>query len=197
MTHNRTTKWQREQARLDTAKDDPNVCPPAIPGQLTLVRPRRHLTLHHAQRIHHRPVRGYNEAVLVIAAHASQHGLSDSWEVAVSRMVRLALAIRDADGDEFAGTDAVSDLPLFPAVVLEILDHATLLQPGATLGPHRKRQRSAALPQAVPPRPRNCASCLSWDSSRHASPAESGVGDTTPAPALLGAAPAASATGCR
>jgi integrase len=165
LTHERSRKWQRAQLSGPAeVKDDPNICPPAIPGQLILVRPRRHLTIQHEQRIRHRPVRGHDQAEPLIAAHAAEHGLGRAWKLAVSRMVRLALAIRDADGDELASADAVNDLPLFAAMVLQILHRANLLQPGASLAARRRRPPSAAVARALlpPPPPRSCTSCQSW-----------------------------------
>ncbi len=164
-THERQRRWQRDQAtERDEVKDDPRVCPPAIAGQLTLIRPRRHLTIQHEQRIRHRPVRGHDQAEPIVQTHAAEHGLSRAWQLAVSRMVWLALAIRDADGDEVAGADAVNDLPLFAAVVTEILRRAGLLQPGVTLAECRRRLPSTALPGPLlpPPTPRSCESCQSW-----------------------------------
>jgi integrase len=165
VSRERQRPWQRDQeTQPGEAKDDPRVCPPAIPGQMTLIRPNRHLTIHHEQRIRHRQVRGYERVEPIIAAHAAEHQLGRAWRLAVGRMVRLALAIRDADGDEFAGTDAVSDLPIFAAMVIEVLRQADLLQPGTTLAPTRRRQGSRATPR--PPRPaptpHSCGSCQSW-----------------------------------
>jgi hypothetical protein len=166
VTHERQRPWQRGQEPQsgDGHRDDPRVCPPAIPGQMTLIRPRRHLTIQHEQRIRHRQVRGYERVESIIAAHAAAQGLGKAWRLAVGRMVRLALAIRDADGDELAGTDAVSDLPIFAAMVIEILRRADLPQPDTTLAERRRHLASRAMP--CPPRPiptpRSCGSCQSW-----------------------------------
>ncbi|MEV4282786.1 site-specific integrase [Actinoplanes xinjiangensis] len=165
LSHERQRPWQRDQeTHPGQAKDDPRVCPPAIPGQMTLIRPRRHLTIQHEQRIRHRQVRGYERVKPIITAHAAQHRLGKAWRLAVGRMVRLALAVRDADGDELAGADAVSDLPIFAAMVIEVLRQVDLLQPGTTLSTRRRHQASRAAPR--PPRPtptaRSCGSCQSW-----------------------------------
>jgi integrase len=165
MTHERQRPWQRDQEpQPGEAKDDPTVCPPAIPGQMTLFRPRRHLTIQHEQRIRHRQPHGYERVEPIIAAYAAEHRLGKAWRLAVGRMVRLALAIRDADGDESAGTDAVCDLPIFAAMVIEILRRADLLEPGTTLAERRRHLASRAIPRPTrpTPTPRSCGSCQSW-----------------------------------
>jgi integrase len=66
-------------------------------------------------------------------------------------MLRLALAIREADGDHLVGEEALDDLPHFADAVAEILRRAGLLRP-----------RPAHRPAVTTPQPRSCRHCGSW-----------------------------------
>jgi hypothetical protein len=87
----------------------------------------------------------------VAAAYAAEHHYSRAWRRWVCRMLRLALAIRDADGDDLVGEEALDDLPHFADAVAEILRRAGLLHP-----------RPAHRPAATAPQPRSCRHCGSW-----------------------------------
>ncbi|MGW4101711.1 hypothetical protein ACWEGV_00710, partial [Streptomyces sp. NPDC004976] len=137
-------RWlERQRALLGPERDDPAVCPPTVPGQLTLFTPRRHLPLKIVPRILHRPLRGYDDLLPITAAYAAEHGYSKPWLRQLQQMVRLVLAVRDADGCDLVPEETIDDLQYYQVPVTECLRRADMLQP---------RQRPKA-PRPKPPQP--------------------------------------------
>jgi len=77
------------------------------------------------------------------AAYAAERHYSPEWQRWVCRMLRLALAIRDADGDDLVREEALDDLPHFADAAAEVLRRTGLLRP-------RPAHRPAATPPAAP-----------------------------------------------
>ena len=147
-----------DQLRIASAEpvDDPRICPPAIRGQLLLFRPRRQLTDAHARRIKDRDLAGYDRLRETAIALAAERGLSTAWWRGTCLMLRLALAIREADGDDHIPEEALDDLPRFRNAAADVLRHAGLTSAG-TLPPRRGARA------AVPRNPqRSCEHCDSW-----------------------------------
>ena len=142
-----------DQLRIASAEpiDDPRICRPAIRGQLLLFRPHRQLTDTHARRIRHRDLAGYDRLRETAIAFAAERGLSTAWWRGTCLMLRLALALRDADGDDHIPEETLDDLPRFRNAVADVLRHAGMLRP-------RHSTRSAVLhnPQ------RSCKYCDCW-----------------------------------
>jgi hypothetical protein len=117
--------------RLRAAKvqpaDDPRVLPPAAPRQLCLMRPRRHVTDEHEARIRDRVLRGQDALKAVAFAVAAERGFAKVAAYWLVRMARLALAMRDADGEDLVPADVVDDLPQLGDWTAEVLRRTGLL----------------------------------------------------------------------
>jgi hypothetical protein len=147
-----------DQLRIASAEpvDDPRICPPASRGQLLLFRPRRQLTDTHARRIKDRDLAGYDRLRETAIALAAERGLTTAWWRGTCLMLRLALAIREADGDDQIPGEALDDLPRFRNAAADVLRHAGLTRAG-TLLPRRGARA------VVPRNPqRSCEHCDSW-----------------------------------
>ena len=170
-----------DKLRIATAEpiDDPRVCPPAIRGQLLLFRPRRQLTDIHARRIRHRELAGYEQLKDTAIALAAERGLSKAWWRGTCLMLRLVLAVREADGDEDIPEETLDDLPHFRNAVADVLRHASLTSAGILRprrGPRpvvlRKPQRSCKYCDCWGTRA-TCPGCALWKRQPHLHP----VGD--------------------
>jgi site-specific recombinase XerD len=136
--------------------DDPRICPPVIRGQRLLFRPRRRLTVNHARRIKDRDLADYDRLKQTAIRLATERGLSTAWWRGTCLMIRLALAIRDADGDDLIPEEALDDLPGFRNATLDVLRQASLT--GAAVLRPRRRARPV-----VPAKPqRSCRHCDCW-----------------------------------
>ena len=147
-----------DQLRIASAEpvDDPRICPPAIRGQLLLFRPRRQLADAHARRIKDRDLAGYDRLRETVIALAAERSLSTAWWRGTCLMLRLALAIREADGDDQIPEEALDDLPRFRNAAADVLRQAGLTSAG-TLLPRRGAWA------VVPRNPqRSCGHCDSW-----------------------------------
>ena len=134
----------------------PRICPPAIRGQMLLFRMRRQLTDPHARRVKDRDLAGYDrlrEAAIVLAA---ERGLTTAWWRGTCLMLRLALAIREADGDDQIPEEALDDLPRFRNAAADVLRHAGLTRAGTLLP---RRGARAVVPRSPQ---RSCEHCESW-----------------------------------
>ncbi|WP_127357494.1 site-specific integrase [Actinacidiphila soli] len=148
----RPRSWLDRQ-RIETAEpsDDPCVCPPAVCGQLLLFRPRRQLAQEHVRRIRDRDLADYDHLQAIAVAKAAELGFSKAWWRAACWMIRLALAVRDADGEDLVAEEVLDDLPRSQTAVADILREAGLLRP-------RRRRRPV-----IPPKPhRSCRHCDCW-----------------------------------
>ncbi|MGH3261571.1 MAG: hypothetical protein ACRDNS_06210, partial [Trebonia sp.] len=148
----RPRSWlDRQRIASAEPSDDPRVCPPAVRGQLTLFRPRRQLTQTHVRRIRDRDLADYDRLRSLAIAKAAEQGLSKAWWRAACWMLRLALAVRDADGEDLVAEEVLDDLPRSQSAVADILREAGLLRP---------RQRCRPV---IPPKPhRSCRHCDCW-----------------------------------
>ncbi|MGH3194896.1 MAG: hypothetical protein ACRDNT_02960 [Streptosporangiaceae bacterium] len=151
-----------EQLRIASAgpADDQRVCPPAVPGQLLLFRVRRHLTIAHARRIKDRDLAGYERLREIAIALSAERGLTTAWWRGACLMVRLALAVGEADGGEIT-REALNDLPQFRNATAGVLRLAGLARTGTL--PPRPRGARAVVP--VSPQ-RSCEHCGSWGTRR-------------------------------
>jgi hypothetical protein len=153
----RSRSWL-DQLRIASAGpvDDPRIWPPAIRGQILLFRMRRQLTDAHARRIRDRDLAGYDRLRAAAIAVAAERGLTTAWWRGTCLMLRLALAIREADGDDQIPEEELDDLPRFRNAVADVLRHAGLTGAGML----RPRRGARA---AVPRNPqRSCGHCDSW-----------------------------------
>jgi hypothetical protein len=98
-----------DQLRVARAEpvDDLRVCPATIRGQLPLFRPHHHLADAHARRIKHRDLADYDRLKKAAIALATERGLSTAWWRMTCLMIRLTLAVRDADGDDRVREEAL------------------------------------------------------------------------------------------
>jgi hypothetical protein len=127
--HRRNVRTGR-QARPH--RDDPNVIPAALPGQSVLFPARRVITSEHVDRIRDRTWTEWPRLADLAVALAAERGLSASWRRQVLKLVRAALAMRDADGARLVAEEYLDQAPgngLGGAI--EVLHRAGLLQPRA------------------------------------------------------------------
>jgi hypothetical protein len=114
---------------------DPAICPPQIPGQLSLMRMPRTLTAGHARLISGRPGPELGPVTRIAAQMQAALGKSRGWRREVISMARLALAARDPDEDLVREED-LGQLPGLAHRAGEVLLLAGLLRPGpAQLSP--------------------------------------------------------------
>ncbi|GJF20972.1 hypothetical protein SHO565_15360 [Streptomyces sp. HO565] len=130
--------------------DDQRICPAVMPGQQTLFPVRRRLEREHARRISGRLWPEENAVRALAQERAAAQGLTAAWPHMVMRIIRCALAIRDAEGETLVAPEMLDQvrLPLKKAAA-ELLDRAGLLKP-----------RAAPPPEVWPTR--SCADCGSW-----------------------------------
>jgi len=134
----------------------PRICPPAIRGQMLLFRMRRQLTDPHARRVKDRDLAGYDRLREAAIALAAERGLTTAWWRGTCLMLRLALAIREADGDDQIPEEALDDLPRFRNAAADVLRHAGLTRAGTLLP---RRGARAVVPRSPQ---RSCEHCESW-----------------------------------
>ncbi|WP_326841316.1 hypothetical protein OHB33_03000 [Streptomyces sp. NBC_01558] len=156
------------RAAAAPTRDDPAVLPPAVPGQLPLFPVRRMLSIDVCRRILHRPLAGYREVVEHTAAFAADTGIGKPMQRKLHEMLRLALAVRDADGDDLVDELVLDDIPNYSRSVRAVLLRAEMLrllpEPRETDRPQRPRTsrttRRLWSPRAMTPR--SCQQCGCW-----------------------------------
>jgi integrase len=104
-----------------------------------------------ARQIRDRDVRDYERVREQALAYAAEHGYTTAWRNWVCRLLKLALAVRDADGDDLVREEILDDLPRFADAVTAILRRAELFRARPSTSPSRSRAR-----------PRSCEHCESW-----------------------------------
>lgn len=150
------------------SRNDPAVLPPSMPGQLPLFPVRRVLSIDVCRRILQRPLTGYAEAVEHTAAFAAETGISKAMQRKVLEMLRLALAVRDADGDDLVDELTLDDIPNYVRSVRAVLLRAGMLrvweEPPEVPRPPRPRKPRTARPARPGPAmlPRSCRECGCW-----------------------------------
>ncbi|MFF8918010.1 hypothetical protein ACF08M_33090 [Streptomyces sp. NPDC015032] len=156
------------RAAAGPTRDDSAVLPPAVPGQLPLFPVRRTLSIDVCRRILQRPLAGYGEVVEHTAAFAADTGISKAMQRKLHEMLRLALAVRDADGDDIVDELVLDDIPNYGRSVRAILLRAEMLRllPEPREPERRLRSRTSQTTRRVwAPRamtPRSCQQCGSW-----------------------------------
>ena len=133
----------------------------------------------HARRIRHRELAGDEQLKDTAIALAAERGLSKAWWRGTCLMLRLVLAVREADGDEDIPEETLDDLPHFRNAVADVLRHASLTSAGILRprrGPRpvvlRKPQRSCKYCDCWGTRA-TCPGCALWKRQPHLHP----VGD--------------------
>jgi hypothetical protein len=177
--------WAREQLPAEVL-DDPRLCPPTMAGQTPLFESRRVLTVADARKIGDRVLAGWDQAGPVLAAYAAEHEYGLAWQLTMSGVLRLALAVREADG-KLLVDDAVLDvLPRFSRAAAEILRRANLLDTACGRAPGPRGIRHHVGPGRAAARPAEHGAPASG--ARHA-----GSGKypavTSPAPASAAVSP--------
>jgi len=148
----RPPSWlERLRAAKAEPVDDQRVCPPSMGGQIALLHGHRRMTLDHARRIRDRELPGYAQARAAVIAYANERGFSSAWWRTVDLRIRLALAVRDADGEDLVCEESLDDLPGFADATGEILRRVGLLRP-----------RCSPRPLTSAKRLRNCEHCGCW-----------------------------------
>jgi integrase len=148
--------WHTAQRmrRVEETRDDPAVCPPAMPGQLLLIKPRRTLEQQMEQRIRDRPMPDRELVESLVASQAAGRG--ETWKRRVAGLARLLLAVREADGGGPIPVEALDDLPALRPAVADVLQQAGLLDAPSDWTP------SPMLRGIRQPRPRSCLHCQAW-----------------------------------
>ncbi|MET9334610.1 hypothetical protein ABZX78_25990 [Streptomyces cellulosae] len=156
------------RAAAAPTRDDPAVLPPTVPGQLPLFPVRRMLSIDVCRRILQRPLAGYGDVVEHTAAFAAETGISKPMQRKLHEMLRLALAVRDADGDDLVNELVLDDIPNYGRSVRAVLLRAEMLrllpEPREPDRPQRPRT-SRTTRRVWPPRtmtPRSCQQCGCW-----------------------------------
>ena len=154
--------WARRQ-RPEPVFDDPRVCPPAMPGQLMLWRASRSLAREHAARIRDRVLDGYPEMKKGLSALLAEHDYTKSWGLLADAMIRLALAVREANGSHLIEPSALEDLPGMRDTVAELARRAGLLAPVSPGDLEVRRPRHGPDPRHHDgQRAQSCEYCLNW-----------------------------------
>ncbi|MCL7429843.1 hypothetical protein [Streptomyces sp. YS415] len=130
--------------------DDPRICPAVMRGQLTLFPVRRRLERSDARRISGRTWPEEEVLQALAGQRAASAGMTGTWPQMVLRLIRCALAIRDAEGEALVAQEMLDQvrLPLKTAAA-ELLAQAGMLRP------------RTAPPPAAWPVP-SCADCACW-----------------------------------
>lgn len=165
--------WRAKLKAQQSLVNGPCVLEPVPRGQLLLFTVPRTFTADTVRAVAQRPVRDWDQAEAVIRQMAAEHRLSKGWRIKVTPMVRLALAVREADGAERVPEPTLRDLPHNGDADRLILQRAGFLEPAPTpLRFSRTNQPSTAYitdPVPLPqPEPRSCRDCDSWMAARRA-----------------------------
>ena len=130
--------------------DDPRICPAVIRGQLTLFPVRRRFERGDARRISGRTWPEEEALQALAGQRAASAGRSGTWPQMVLRLIRCALAIRDAEGEALVREEMLDQVRLpMKAAAAELLGQAGLLRP-----------RTNPPPVSWPAR--SCADCGCW-----------------------------------
>jgi hypothetical protein len=136
--------------------------------QLSLL-PAPHRRLVRADR-HRIAGRRWPEEVVLVAqaeAMATDAGLSPTWPRMVMSLLRLALAIRDADGDTHVNEEVLDQIALpLKAAGARVLDRAGLLRPRQAPAPPRHPVRGCEDCHSWGITTRRCRGCASWRDNR-------------------------------
>ncbi|WP_181359367.1 hypothetical protein [Streptomyces sporangiiformans] len=161
--------WQRKLNQARAYLDEPaaHVLKPATRGQIPLFTLPRTLTETTVRAIADRPISGWDRAREVLLAMADEHRFSRGWYYRVAEMVRLALAIREAEGTDLFPETLLWELPARRDAVRVVLLRAGLLaEAPEPMRFHPADQPSTPYINVPVPRPpltpRQCRDCYAW-----------------------------------
>ncbi len=143
--------------------DDPRTLPPTITGQRSLFpAAERCLDQQIARGIAGRTPRGFTQAQLAADRLAREQRVSPTVRGRWLAMMRLALAARDADGEQLVTNLIIDQIVDHRLIVVEVLRRAELLAGWDT----RVATKLGARRRRLPPRARvlavSCADCHAW-----------------------------------
>lgn len=145
----RNPSWVVSALPSKTA-DDPDICPRLPPGQLMLLHPRHTITLELAGRITNRSIPGHDRVAEIAKAYADELSNSAVWRGQVTRLLRLTLAVAEAEGRDRVPEEWLVDAPLRETLA-EVLRRADLLAPWTGVTPPPRQVRSLGRDE-----PRSC-----------------------------------------
>ncbi|MGW7069438.1 hypothetical protein ACWGII_34185 [Streptomyces sp. NPDC054855] len=152
--------WARAQ-RPDPVHDDPRICPPAIPGQLSLFPAPYRMRHEHAAAILDRPeheLPDFREALEALNSHTDRHAYGAGSHRLALRVLRLALAARRAAGCGPIDDRLIKALPGSRPIVTATLGRAGLLAEGVGMNDPQPDERRPARTRA----PISCPQCQAW-----------------------------------
>ncbi len=163
-------QWWIKLRKQRAAPAGPPVLQAQVCGQLALFTVPRVLTDATVSAIVGRPVAGWEECRLVIEVMAAEHGLSVGWQRAIAEMVRLALAVREAEGAARLPEPMLRDLPSNGDAVRLVLLRAGLLdqapEPMRFSTTNQPTTTYITAPAPLPPSvARSCRDCDAWMAS--------------------------------
>lgn len=161
-------EWWIKLRKQRAVPAGPPVLEPQLQGQIPLFTVPRVLSDATVKALVDRTVAGWEEARPVIKAMQAEHRLTTAWRSKVGEMVRLALAVREAEGSERLPEAMLRDLPTNGDAVRLILLRTGLLDRAPeplrfsrTDQPTRTPYITAPAP--LPPlAPRQCVDCDAW-----------------------------------
>ncbi|MEV7245165.1 hypothetical protein AB0N92_28540 [Streptomyces sp. NPDC093248] len=159
--------WWIKLRKQRAAPAGPPVLQAQVCGQLALFTVPRALTDATVSAIVGRPVVGWEECRPVIEAMATEHGMSVGWQHKIAEMVRLALAVREAEGAVRLPEPMLRDLPSNGDAVRLVLLRAGFLDPAPEpLRFSTTNQPTTTYITAPAPLPpsvaRSCRDCDAW-----------------------------------
>nr|WP_138968746.1 hypothetical protein [Streptomyces sp. YIM 121038] len=161
-------EWWTKLRQQRAVPAGPLVLEPQVQGQIPLFTVPRVLSDATATAIADRTVAGWEDARPVIEAMQAEHRLTVAWRCKIGEMVRLALAVREAEGAEGLPEAMLRDLPgNGDAVRLILLRTGLLDEAPEPLRFSRTNQLTntpyiTAPPPLPPPAPRQCSDCDAW-----------------------------------
>ncbi|RSO06929.1 hypothetical protein DMH18_26105 [Streptomyces sp. WAC 06783] len=143
--------------------DDPRICPPALRGQQTLFAVRRRIERVDARRISARTWPEEEVLDALAEQRAATAGLSPTWPHMVMRIIRCALAIRDAEGDALVAPEMLDQVRLpLKAAAAELLAQAGMLRTRTSPPPARWPVGSCADCGCWGITTARCGACSEW-----------------------------------
>ncbi|MEU0041003.1 hypothetical protein [Streptomyces sp. NPDC006333] len=140
----------RQGDEREPLRDNPRLLPPVSRGQLTFFTMPRRISLDYADQLAARRWDDWDDVTGLVADVARERGVGDAWRRMIFRRLRIALAIRDADGHGRMPEEVLDDIPGSGVEGLaEVLGRAEMLQP-------RRRPRKGRWPI------RSCEHCNCW-----------------------------------
>ncbi|MER5928099.1 hypothetical protein [Streptomyces mirabilis] len=161
-------EWWTKLRQQRAAPAGPPVLEAQVKCQIPLFTVPRLLGDSTVSAIVGRPVAGWEQARPVIEAMEAEHGLTAGWRRKVAEMVRLALAVREAEGAGRLPEAMLRDLPANGDAVRLVLLRAGFLDEAPEPIRFSGRNQPVRTPYStdlapLPPRaPRQCTDCYTW-----------------------------------